>query len=287
MTPRPGAARQEAADRRQAPGPPRRPRARHRLGLGRHGALPRARLRRRGHRHHAQPGAAPRRHRARRRGRPRRPRALPPAGLPRGRGHFDNIVSVGMFEHVGLRQFPAFFRTVRRLLAPDGVMLLHSMAQPTPRALQPALHGEVHLPGRLYPRALRGDPRGRESRACSSATPRSCRCTTPRPRANGAAASSPTASGCSSSTTSASSACGSSTWPAPRAAFRFDVMHVFHLQLALDQTRVPLTRAYIAEAMARLAEAEARRPGLRRPARRPVARGGAAPAAGGTVLRAG
>ena len=40
------------------------------------------------------------------------------------------------------------------------------------------------------------------------------------------------------------------------AAFRYDSIHVFHLQLALDQTRVPLTRAYVPEAMARLAEAE-------------------------------
>ena len=39
-------------------------------------------------------------------------------------------------------------------------------------------------------------------------------------------------------------------------AFRYDAIHVFHLQLARDQARVPLTRAYIPEAMARLAEAE-------------------------------
>ena len=39
-------------------------------------------------------------------------------------------------------------------------------------------------------------------------------------------------------------------------AFRLDHMHVFHLQLALDQARVPLTRAYIPAEMARLAEAE-------------------------------
>ena len=39
-------------------------------------------------------------------------------------------------------------------------------------------------------------------------------------------------------------------------AFRHDAIHVFHLQLAHDQARVPLTRAYIPEAMARLAEAE-------------------------------
>ena len=40
------------------------------------------------------------------------------------------------------------------------------------------------------------------------------------------------------------------------AAFRFDRLHVFHLQLAHDQARVPLTRDYIPAAMARLAEAE-------------------------------
>ena len=40
------------------------------------------------------------------------------------------------------------------------------------------------------------------------------------------------------------------------AAFRFDRLHVFHLQLAHDQARVPLTRDYIPAEMARLAEAE-------------------------------
>ena len=39
-------------------------------------------------------------------------------------------------------------------------------------------------------------------------------------------------------------------------AFRHDAIHVSHLQLAHDQTRVPLTRAYIPEEMARLADAE-------------------------------
>ena len=35
-------------------------------------------------------------------------------------GKFDRIVSVGMFEHVGLANFPAFFETVRKLLTDDG-----------------------------------------------------------------------------------------------------------------------------------------------------------------------
>jgi cyclopropane-fatty-acyl-phospholipid synthase len=42
-------------------------------------------------------------------------------------GPFDRIVSVGMFEHVGEPQFPAFFRKCRELLADDGVMLLHTV----------------------------------------------------------------------------------------------------------------------------------------------------------------
>lgn len=40
-------------------------------------------------------------------------------------GRFDRIVSVGMFEHVGLRFHEAFFRQCHALLADDGVMLLH------------------------------------------------------------------------------------------------------------------------------------------------------------------
>ncbi len=36
---------------------------------------------------------------------------------------FDKIVSVGMFEHVGLRNLPLYFEIVRRLLAPGGLFL--------------------------------------------------------------------------------------------------------------------------------------------------------------------
>jgi cyclopropane-fatty-acyl-phospholipid synthase len=40
-------------------------------------------------------------------------------------GRFDRIVSVGMFEHVGIPSYRTFFDTVKRCLAPDGVALLH------------------------------------------------------------------------------------------------------------------------------------------------------------------
>ena len=42
---------------------------------------------------------------------------------------FDRIVSVGMFEHVGRPQFKDFFRAVTQLLAPGGVMLLHTIGR--------------------------------------------------------------------------------------------------------------------------------------------------------------
>jgi len=44
-------------------------------------------------------------------------------------GQFDRIVSVGMFEHVGPPHYRTFFDTVARLLAPDGVALIHSIAR--------------------------------------------------------------------------------------------------------------------------------------------------------------
>jgi cyclopropane-fatty-acyl-phospholipid synthase len=42
---------------------------------------------------------------------------------------FDRIVSVGMFEHVGLVFYDAFFRKCAELLSDDGVMLLHSIGR--------------------------------------------------------------------------------------------------------------------------------------------------------------
>ena len=43
------------------------------------------------------------------------------------RDSFDRIVSVGMFEHVGLAYYDTYFENCRRLLRPDGVMLLHTI----------------------------------------------------------------------------------------------------------------------------------------------------------------
>ncbi len=42
---------------------------------------------------------------------------------------FDRIVSVGMFEHVGVARYDEYFQNVRRLLKDDGVMLLHAIGR--------------------------------------------------------------------------------------------------------------------------------------------------------------
>jgi cyclopropane-fatty-acyl-phospholipid synthase len=42
---------------------------------------------------------------------------------------YDRIVSVGMFEHVGIVHFGAFFQAVKRLLTDDGVMVLHAIGR--------------------------------------------------------------------------------------------------------------------------------------------------------------
>jgi len=47
-------------------------------------------------------------------------------------GRFDRIVSVGMFEHVGVHHYPEFFAQVNALMQDDGLMLLHSIGHMSP-----------------------------------------------------------------------------------------------------------------------------------------------------------
>lgn len=46
-------------------------------------------------------------------------------------GPFDRIVSVGMFEHVGVDFYDTYFKRCAELLTDDGVMLLHSIGRST------------------------------------------------------------------------------------------------------------------------------------------------------------
>jgi len=45
------------------------------------------------------------------------------------KGPFDRIVSVGMFEHVGVGFYPTYFAKIRELLKDDGVALLHTIGR--------------------------------------------------------------------------------------------------------------------------------------------------------------
>lgn len=47
-------------------------------------------------------------------------------------GSFDRIVSIGMFEHVGYRNYSTYFKKMRELLKDDGLFLLHTIGGNTP-----------------------------------------------------------------------------------------------------------------------------------------------------------
>jgi cyclopropane-fatty-acyl-phospholipid synthase len=66
-------------------------------------------------------------------------------------GRYDRIVSVGMFEHVGVVHYPEFFGKVKELLADDGVALLHSIGrQDGPASTNPWLRKYI-FPGGYSP----------------------------------------------------------------------------------------------------------------------------------------
>jgi cyclopropane-fatty-acyl-phospholipid synthase len=66
-------------------------------------------------------------------------------------GRFDRIVSVGMFEHVGVVHYPTFFRKLKELLAEDGVALLHSIGRQDGPAATNAWIRKYIFPGGYSP----------------------------------------------------------------------------------------------------------------------------------------
>ncbi|MBK1632645.1 cyclopropane-fatty-acyl-phospholipid synthase [Thiohalocapsa halophila] len=69
------------------------------------------------------------------------------------RGRFDRIVSVGMFEHVGPRNYRAFFDTAAQLLADDGLLLLHTIGRYDTTAQTDAWIDRHVFPGGKLPSA--------------------------------------------------------------------------------------------------------------------------------------
>lgn len=66
-------------------------------------------------------------------------------------GHYDRIVSVGMFEHVGVDHYRNFFRALSRMLAPDGVALVHAIGRADPPGDTNAWTRKYIFPGGYCP----------------------------------------------------------------------------------------------------------------------------------------
>jgi cyclopropane-fatty-acyl-phospholipid synthase len=63
---------------------------------------------------------------------------------------FDRIVSVGMFEHVGVKNYKTFFEVTRRSLKDEGLFLLHTIGQPRSAvAVDPWIHKYIFPNGML------------------------------------------------------------------------------------------------------------------------------------------
>ncbi|MDA1075408.1 MAG: class I SAM-dependent methyltransferase, partial [Proteobacteria bacterium] len=65
-------------------------------------------------------------------------------------GTYDVFVSVGMLEHVGLRQYRAVGETIDRCLKEGGRGLIHSIGQRKPRRLNPWIEQQI-FPGAYAP----------------------------------------------------------------------------------------------------------------------------------------
>ncbi len=64
---------------------------------------------------------------------------------------FDRIVSVGMFEHVGVNHYRTFFERTATLLKPNGTMLLHTIGRSGPPSATSAFIRKHIFPGGYIP----------------------------------------------------------------------------------------------------------------------------------------
>jgi cyclopropane-fatty-acyl-phospholipid synthase len=66
-------------------------------------------------------------------------------------GRFDRIVSVGMFEHVGVGFYDRFFEKCAELVADDGIVLLHSIGRSSPPGITNPWIAKYIFPGGYIP----------------------------------------------------------------------------------------------------------------------------------------
>ncbi|TMJ05593.1 MAG: methyltransferase domain-containing protein [Alphaproteobacteria bacterium] len=66
-------------------------------------------------------------------------------------GPYDKIVSVGMFEHLKLGDYPTFFRNIKSALAPEGLGLVHTIGCATEHNPRDAFMQKYIFPGGRTP----------------------------------------------------------------------------------------------------------------------------------------
>jgi len=66
-------------------------------------------------------------------------------------GQFDRIVSVGMFEHVGVPHYGGYFRTVSDRLSPEGIALIHTIGRAEPPGVTSPWITKYIFPGGYVP----------------------------------------------------------------------------------------------------------------------------------------
>jgi len=66
-------------------------------------------------------------------------------------GRFDRISSVGMFEHVGLKNLRAYFTKMRELLADDGVIMNHGITSADPDSAESPFGGGDFIERYVFP----------------------------------------------------------------------------------------------------------------------------------------
>ena len=178
---------------------------------------------------------------------------------------FDRIVSVGMFEHVGVARYDEYFRNVYRLLKDDGVMVLHAIGRNgIPGATNPWIRKYI-FPGGYIPALSEVLPAIERARLLVTDIEivRLHYAETLRDWRNRFMA----------RWDEAKAIAGEKfcrMWEfylaGAESSFRVDGFMVFQIQLAKRQDAVPLTRDYIAEREDWLREREGARPELRRAA---------------------
>ena len=67
------------------------------------------------------------------------------------RGEFDRVVSLGMFEHVGQKNYRRFMRVVSRVLREDGLFLLHTIGSNKSETSNDPWISRYVFPGSLLP----------------------------------------------------------------------------------------------------------------------------------------